>query len=170
MPTPRLLPPTRDTAKARVADVSDCDFDELVAKTGAALVAHLRTFDFGCISDLFNDAPIAIRVAAFQEDNMIDVARAAGRIGASYDGTGAAALNNLFYFLQAGLFVEFYHLTDELAWSPEVSRTVSAALDSFVANPRFNDATGDTGNVLTTVILVMNRPGVRAGYLSVVVN
>ena len=112
-PQPRRAQPIRrdgrrSVTRPTVAKAShQCDFEGLIAKRGEALVAHIRTMDFDCISDLFEGAPLRIRLAAFEETNMVVVARAALALAVAYDGfNDAADLNNLLYYLQAGVFVE----------------------------------------------------------------
>ena len=173
-----LRPPrplTRDAAQKPQGTSEShvvCDLDELVAKSGDAFVAHVYTMDFDCISELFDNAPIAIRTAAFREANVIHLAQATGA-AATDDGIGTLTLHKLFYFLQASRYVNYSlrNGSNDLGWSSVVQPTILAAVDSFVGSTRFrDDETGDTGNVITAVILVIDGPGDRARYLPVVVD
>ncbi len=138
-----------------------------VVRSGSALVEYIQFVSFGCISPLFSRAPEQIRAAAFQEENMIYVARATAQFATTYDGTNSLGIHNLYYFLRAG----YYNDSDEpfINWTDEVDRAVAEALDAFIENPHFYDTTGEHGYVLGQVFDAMDalgdgRTGSRGGY------
>ena len=170
----RAQPLRRDSRRSEteptVAKTShQCDLEGLVAQQGEALVAHIRAIDFDCISELFNRAPARVRLAAFQETNMVVVARAALTMVTAYDGFNhMPSLANLLYYLQAGVYVEFYQDTDELRWSSAVDEAKVAVIDAFVASSHFYNDNEATGIVAQRVFPLMDARGLRLQYLAAI--
>ena len=170
----RAQPLRRDSRRSEteptVAKTShQCDLEGLVAQQGEALVAHIRAIDFDCISELFNRAPARVRLAAFQETNMVVVARAALTMVTAYDGFNhMPSLANLLYYLQAGVYVEFYQDTDELRWSSAVDEAKVAVIDAFVASSHFYNDNEATGLVAQRVFPLMDARGLRLQYLAAI--
>ncbi len=76
-----------------------CDFNEFVVRSGTALVEFIQSESYECVSRLFNTATEQIRMAAFQQENMIYVAGATAQFATTYDGTDPQdRLSNLYYF------------------------------------------------------------------------
>ena len=101
-------------------------------------------------------------MAAFQQENMIYVARATAQFATTYDGTDSENLHNLYYFLRAGYYNEFYepHL---LNWTGEVDRAMAGALDAFIENAHFYDITRAHGRVLWELFAALDGLGNGSG-------
>ena len=149
-PPPRLL----SSAERRVLDIAldplhaprapsdECDDSAFATKKGDALVEHIRTTPFDCITPLFSESPS--RFAAFQKQNMIHVAKATVPLAVAYDGTNSDNIAELFLFLRIGFYVEFFD--GGLDWTePDdgVAAAVADALDAFKDNAHFYDETGE---------------------------
>ena len=140
-----------------------CDLNEFVVRSGTALVEFLQSESYECISELFNRATEQIRMAAFQQENMIYVAGATAQFATTYDGTDPQErLNNLYYFLRAGYYNETYdkHLIN---WTDEVDRAMAEALDAFIENAHFYDITTEHGYLLRNFFIAMDGLGPGSG-------
>ena len=141
-----------------------CDLNEFVVRSGSALVEFIQSESYECISPLFNRATEQIRMAAFQQENMIYVAGATAQFATTYDGTDPQErLRNLYYFLRAGYYNEFYyeHLIN---WTfEEVDRAMAEALDAFIENAHFYDITTEHGYLLRGFFIAMDGLGRGSG-------
>ena len=143
-----------------------CDLNEFVVRSGSALVEFIRSGNYECISPLFGNRTERIeriRMAAFQQENMIYVAGATAQFATTYDGTDPQdRLHNLYYFLRAGYYNEFYdeHLIN---WTDEVDRAMAGALDAFIENAHFYDTTGQHGYLLSEFFDSMDGLGAGSG-------
>ena len=103
-------------------------------------------------------------MTAFQQENMIYVAGATAQFATTYDGTDPQKrLSNLYYFLRAAYYNEFYddHLIN---WRfDEVDRAMAEALDAFIENAHFYDITNEHGYVLREVFDAMDGLGPGSG-------
>ena len=103
-------------------------------------------------------------MTAFQQENMIYVAGATAQFATTYDGTDSESrLNNLYYFLRAGYYNEFYdeHLIN---WTfEEVDRAMAEALDAFIENAHFYDITTEHGYLLREFFVAMDGLGRGSG-------
>ena len=104
-----------------------CDLNEFVVRSGSALVEFIQSESYECISPLFNRATEQIRMAAFQQENMIYVAGATAQFATTYDGTDPQErLNNLYYFLRAGYFNEFLVLSATFVWATMMDTRITS--------------------------------------------
>ncbi|MDE0365582.1 MAG: collagenase [Gammaproteobacteria bacterium] len=170
-PLPQLLDPADrlgfDLAKGIVRKSDHCDDDAFATKSGDALVAHIRSAPYECVSRLFTDAPGSVRFAALRARNMIDVARAAKPLADAYGGTNLTNLREIFLFLRAGYFVAFYE-GDDLDWAgqrEEIDAAIVAALNAFVDNAHFYAATDAHADVLGEAMACMDSSEQQARYL-----
>ena len=154
-------------SEANEVHVPLCDLNEFVVRSGTALVEFIQSEHYECISPLFGnrtDRIERIRMAAFQQENMIYVAGATAQFATTYDGTDPQErLNNLYYFLRAGYYNEFYdeHLIN---WTfEEVDRAMADALDAFIANAHFYDITTEHGYLLREFFDSMDGLGRGSG-------
>lgn len=172
---PRLLSPDErrvfDIAfshghSALVLSEAECDDEAFATKTGDNLVEHIRTTPSDCIGRLFSEA--ASRFAAFGKQNMIDVAQAAEPLAVDYDGTNSSNIGGLFYFLQAGFYVEF-HEGDDLDWSaPDevINAAVVGSLNAFTDNVHFYDETeAHCAHAMLSAVTLMDSARQGARYL-----
>ena len=152
----------------QVAAWQECGLDALVELSNAAFVARIRSLDPDCIGALFSDAPAALRYALLSEANMVAVANAAAGLASDYDGTNSQELDNFYYYLRAGFYVQFYE-SEMPRWSDAPGEATIAAIDAFVANVLFFEDEGDQhGSLLRTVFALMDAPNRRARYLSTI--
>ena len=150
-------------SEANELHVPLCDLNEFVVRSGSALVEFIQSESYECVSELFYRATEQIRMAAFQQENMIDVAGATAQFATTYDGTDPQdRLNNLYYFLRAGYYNEFYdeHLIN---WTDEVDRSMAEALDAFIENAHFYDTTTGHGYLLRNFFIAMDGFGAGSG-------
>ena len=153
-------------SEANEVHVPFCDLNEFVVRSGTALVEFIQSESYECINPLFGNRTERIeriRMAAFQQENMIYVAGATAQFATTYDGTDPQErLRNLYYFLQAGYYNEYYaeHLIN---WTDEVDRATAGALDAFIDNAHFYDTTGEHGGVLSQVFITMDNLGNGSG-------
>ncbi|MYJ73728.1 MAG: hypothetical protein F4089_00960, partial [Gammaproteobacteria bacterium] len=175
-PPPRLLDPkerrvfdvafSHGHAAHALSEEEECDDEAFATKTGDALVEHIRTTPFRCTDRLFSTA--ASRFAAFRKQNMIDVAEATTPLATAYDGTNSSNIRELFLFLRAGFFVEFYE-GDELDWSEpddDIAAAIVGALDAFTDNAHFYDETeAHCAHALSEAVTLMDSSVQNARYL-----
>ncbi len=172
-PSPRLLSPEQrrvfdvvlDPALAP-APVADCDDDAFATKTGADLVAHIRTTPYDCINRLFSKTPA--RFAAMRRQNVIDVAEATRLLAVDYDGTNESRIVEMFLFLRIGFYVNFGegHRLDWNAADEGIAAAVGGALDAFKDNDHFLDETeAHIDHALWEGVGLMGSSGLAAGYL-----
>ena len=152
--------------------LDDCDFQGLVTKTGEGLVEHIRSMSVDCVNRLFIghdfSAPESLIFATFQAPNQIVVAGAAARLlAATYDGTNASQLRQLFLYLRAGSYVRFSN-PKHFDREDEVTAALKEAIDAFVANERYYDESAEHASILANVHAAMDRPGLRVHYLSLI--
>ena len=150
--------------EANTLHILPCDLNEFVIRSGSALVEYIQSVYYGdCLNPLFGEATEQIRMAAFQQENMIYVAGATAQFATTYDGTDSENLWNLYYFLRAGYYNEFYdeHLIN---WTfVEVDRAMAEALDAFIENAHFYDITGEHGYLLYEFFIGMDGLGNGSG-------
>ncbi|MFB7509119.1 M9 family metallopeptidase N-terminal domain-containing protein, partial [Streptomyces broussonetiae] len=112
--TPRSKPATTGRAepKRAPAAVTSCTTADFAGRTGAALVAYIKTVDWHtCINPLF-DLTGANANAVFKESQMLAVANGFAGTAASYTGDDSGGLHELLYFLRAGYYVQSLHPAD----------------------------------------------------------
>ena len=165
-PKPFRIHPDPTRRERRVAAWHGCELEALLKLTGPALVAGIQDMEWNCISDLFSEAPAAIRYSLLSEANVVAVANAIVGLAGDYDGTGAWQLSKLYYYLQAGGYVQFYE-SDMPRWSDAPYEASLVAIDALVANALFFADEGDEhGGLVSVVFAVMDAPRRRGSYLS----
>ena len=170
-PVSRLPPFTSQSSAIDLiseTNILPCNSNEFAVRSGSALVEYIQSVSYECVSPLFYRATKQIRMAAFQEENMIYVARATARFATTYDGNDSSNLRNLYYFLRVGYYNDFYseHLIN---WTDKVDRAMVQALDAFIDNAHFYDITNEHGYVLREVFTSMDSlGGYRVRYLPTV--
>ena len=162
----RVFDVSLDWANAPVVLSDECDDGAFATRTGDALVEHIRNTPYDCINRLFSDA--ASRFAAFRKRNMVHVAEATMPLAVAYDGTNSGNIEELFLFLRAGFYVEFYE-GDELDWrapDDEITAAVAGALDAFKDNAHYYDETEDHfQGALGEATTLMDSAELQARYL-----
>lgn len=129
------------------AEADPCNgYDQFNNLTGAALYDFVRSADFACISELYSNND-ATAVAAYQPQNVIDVANFAKAQAASYDSSTGSEMLNLIYFLRGAFYIEYYN--DALTYAnSQPADALRDLLIAYTANPVFNDTSEMQGNTL----------------------
>lgn len=182
---PDVLPhtPHTRTKQRRTPNVSPsvpptdhvpCDVEGFATKSGQALSDHIRAMTYGCISNaLFDDAPLALRLAAFQMQDMIDVAQATIDLMAIYEGVNTNHLYSKHYlFLRIGYYNHSSH-ADAMDWSDRsnvavVTEAVAEAVDAFIESSHFLDHTDTHGETAWEIFAMLGGayfPDYLAGWL-----
>ena len=145
------------------ADDGPCEPRESDVRSGPALLAYLQSLPYDtCINPLF-DGPEDLRLAAFREETVIHVMQAAAALSTTYDGTNSTNLTAIYYFFRAAYYNDWYN--DDIDFSTDVDRAMIDALDEFIQNEHFHDATNEHGLVLTEVFVCLDSLGGRGrGY------
>ncbi|WP_394202111.1 collagenase [Shewanella waksmanii] len=129
------------------AEADPCNgYEQFNNLSGAALYDFVRSADFACISELYskNDATA---VAAYQAQNVIDVANFAKAQAATYDSSTGSEMLNLIYFLRGAFYIEYYN--NGLTYSHnQPANALRDLLIAYTANPVFNATTDMQGNTL----------------------
>ena len=169
LPKPKLLVPILNpsertqTSRPQSNAAADCDVDGYATKTGNALSEHIRSMTYGCMNNLFYDAPQSIRSAAFRTQNMLDMAQATTELMETYEGANPNHLFSKHYlFLRIGYYNRAYY-PNGVDWADGTSDTavgnaVSAAVGAFVQNDHFYDLTNAHGEPAWEVFSLMQYP------------
>ncbi|MDX1280407.1 collagenase [Shewanella colwelliana] len=129
------------------AEVDPCNgYSQFDGLTGQALYDFVRQAEFSCISELYskNDAT---SIAAYQAQNVIDVANLAKANAATYDSTSGSEMLNLFYFLRGAFYIEYYN--DGLTYNDTLpADALRDLLIEYSKNPAMSDTGAMQGNTL----------------------
>ena len=144
-----------DAPLDKAGPTGTCDLSALAAASAAELPDLVRTIDITCVSSLFylngiDAAPIV------NEAKMIAVATALQDSAASYAGDNGGSIQQLILFLRAGYYLQFYYAADIGAYGPALVAALRPALDTFIANPHFDDVNDDHGEVLTEFVILID--------------
>ena len=170
--TKRWRTPTR-SPYAPPLDHVECDVEGFATKSGRALSDHIRAMTYRCFDALFYDAPLRLRLDAFQMQDMIDVAQATIGIMETYEGANTDHLYSKHYlFLRIGYY-NYYTHANAMDWGAEpnftvVTEAVVEAVDAFVENGHFLDHTDTHGETAWEIFAMLEGRPFReylAGYL-----
>ena len=156
---PRVLPPIRESTEqdrldrlakpydSRVVaeqDDAPCDVQGFGERTGAALSELIRDTAYGCLNELFSDAPLSLRSRAFRRQNMVDVSASTVALMDAYEGKNTDHLySKHFLFLRIGFYNQ-YGDPDHFDWSDDRSAlvdVVNESVSAFLLNEHFFDYT-----------------------------
>ena len=132
------------TDKAITTSSSNCTSATLAALSGEAFVNYIIDNETSCLSFLFESTDAA---TLYSQTNFMSVANAATEKAATYD--GSQSLSNLFYYLRAGYYLEFYS-PDLVSINEAMLASVKEALVAFEKVNGFSTiATSNHGKLLT---------------------
>lgn len=168
----RPLPATRDHLRtdydrpmpARAK--GGCDVDSFASASGATLVSTVKGATTGCINQLFSVGG-AVGAQVFAESKMVTIANAIHADAASYPGNNDGRMLQLVMFMRAGYFVQWYN-PEVGDYGTALNTAIGAALNAFVANPRFGDVNEAHGEVLAEFVTLIDSAGQNAGHIGTV--
>ncbi len=138
------------------AETQCTDYNQFASLTGQALFDHVRSVDISCIYQLFDND--ATSVAAYQSQNVVDVANRALSIAASYDSRTGNEMLKLITFLRAAFYVEYYN--DSLTYTDSsVANAVTDVLVAYGTNPYFTDTSDMQAETLTEFFIAWGNTG-----------
>ena len=157
---PRVLPPIRESteqdridrlakpyvsrAVAEQDQDAPCDVQGFGERTGSALSELIRDTAYGCLNELFDDAPLSLRSRAFRRQNMVDVTASTVALMETYEGKNTDHLYSKHYlFLRIGFYNQ-YGDPDHFDWSGDRSAlvdVVNESVSAFLLNGHFFDYT-----------------------------
>ncbi|MFF2548808.1 collagenase [Kitasatospora sp. NPDC058063] len=160
-----LAPQALSGADAAAAAAQACTPADFAARTGADLVAFIRSSTPECIRGLYSSGGADPTI--FRQSRMLSVAAAFKDLAAGYTGDNSAGIQQLALYLQVGYYIQFYYPDAAGPYTGELTTAVRAALDAFFAGARWHDVTEGNGTVLRDVVWLTDSANVQAGYLGV---
>ncbi len=146
---------------------ANCDTAGYATKTGQALVDHILTQASECINDLYTAN--ATSFAAFQSANMVTVANGAAAMASTYSATnGPDTINNLYYFLRTGYYIQYYNSDNVPAYGSNVTNAVRQAIDNLVNNSDFYANSNQHGKNIRDAIILIDSAGENTRYIPMI--
>ncbi len=149
-----------DVATSTARSTTECSAPAFAALPTEAVAGFLESHDLTCLRDWLwtYDSDVAL---AMREDNLTAIANAATAASRTYNGTNDSGLHQLFYFLHAAAYHEFY---TPLEIGPNASEAIRDAVLEFSGSPHWNDKTDTARAILyewvVTVDGTNNAPSV----------
>lgn len=144
-----------------------CDPAEFAARTGAALVQHIRSSTLDCVNSLFTLTG-STATGAFREAQMVSVAYGLRDNATAYPGDNSTATGQLVLYLRAGYFVQWYNPDVVGSYGPTLRTAIQAALDTFYGNSRAFSVSEANGATLSEAVTLIDSAQENARYLWVV--
>ncbi|MBB5081759.1 collagenase [Nonomuraea endophytica] len=137
----------KDTPSLKASACSD----DIVGKTGAALVTAVKAADIRtCLNPLFDLTPADAR-RTFTESQMLTIARDLRATAGSYPGDNSTSVQQLIVFLRAGYY------TQANPYGPTLLSEVRGVFDTFFSSSRAYTNTDENGAVLKEAVwLIVN--------------
>ncbi|MFE2109124.1 collagenase [Kitasatospora sp. NPDC059463] len=145
--------------------VQSCTAADFAARTGADLVAFIRSSTPDCIKSLYSEGKADPSI--FQQSRMLSVAAALKDLAAGYTGDNSTGVAQLVKYLQVGYYIQFYYPAAAGPYTPALTAAVSSALDTLFAGTRWRDVTEDNGRVLKEVVWLTDSANLQARYAGV---
>ncbi|QHA02380.1 collagenase [Streptomyces broussonetiae] len=167
--TPRSKPATTGRAepKRAPAAVTSCTTADFAGRTGAALVAYIKTVDWHtCINPLF-DLTGANANAVFKESQMLAVANGFAGTAASYTGDDSGGLHELLYFLRAGYYVQSLHPADVGTYDSTLTSAVGSGFTTLFNSSHSNDVSAGNGDILEQAFVTSDSAQIQGSLLGV---
>ncbi|MFF7457704.1 collagenase [Kitasatospora sp. NPDC008115] len=142
-----------------------CTPADFAARTGADLVAFIKSSTVDCIKSLYSSG--SADPAIFKQSRMLSVATALKDAAAGYTGDNSAGITQLVKYLQVGYYIQFHYPVAAGAYTPALTDAVTSALDTLFAGTRWRDVTDDNGRVLKEVVWLTDSANVQAHYMGV---
>ncbi|GGQ60664.1 protease [Kitasatospora griseola] len=150
-----------------LAAAAACNVSDFTGKTGAALVAQIKSATVDCVNSLFllkgNDAKLA-----FNEAQMVSVANALRDVSAGYPGDDSTSATQIVLYLRAGYYVQWYNADVVGPYGANLKSAIEGGLDAFFAAPHSQDVTDANGATLGEAVTLIDSAAENARYLSVV--
>ena len=145
-------------------DDHDCTSLDIAVLTGSALVDYLVTHTItGCLRLFLWDFNQNL-AQVFTDANMQTVFLAVQDRVPAYDGTHNLGFHQLWYFVHAGYFHEFYE-TAVGPFNDETRNGLIAASRDFEQNSHIYDLSDEAADILGEWIIILDNPGVREHFI-----
>ncbi|MER6359758.1 collagenase [Kitasatospora sp. NPDC001527] len=163
----RLADPAEAGAPAQFKSlaVQSCTAADFAARTGADLVAFIKSSTPDCIKSLYSGGKADPSI--FQQSRMLSVAAALKDLAAGYTGDNSTGIAQLVKYLQVGYFIQFNYPAAAGPYTPALAAAVSSALDTLFAGTRWRDVTEDNGRILKEVVWLTDSANLQARYMGV---
>ncbi|MFJ1708467.1 collagenase [Kitasatospora sp. NPDC088346] len=168
---PRPAQPQPGGAKAAAAapasaGAQSCTPADFGSRSGADLVAFVKSSTTECVSTLYNITGTDAG-AVFKQQKMVTVANAFQALAPGYGGDNTTSILQLVLFLRAGYYVQSYNSGAVGTYDSTLANATRAALDAFFANPRRSDVSDANGAVLKEVLVLTDSANLQGTYLKV---
>ncbi|MFJ3230955.1 collagenase [Streptomyces sp. NPDC086787] len=163
---PPLSPAHPSARPSALSRAVSCTPDDFGGRTGAALVAFIRSSTPDCVNTLFAVTGTAAH-DVFRQAQMVTVADAFTRAAGTYRGDNTNNVWQLVLFLRAGYYAQFNNPSDVGPYGARLTRATTAGLDAFFARKHSRDVTAANGNVLGEVVILTDSANQQARYLDV---
>jgi microbial collagenase len=151
----------------RPAAITNCTTSDFSRRSGADLVAYIKTVDWSsCINPLFHLTGSDAH-AVFNQDQMIAVADGIAGAAGSYTGDDSGGLDELMYFMRAGYYVQYGDPEDVGTYDSSLRSAVETGFDALFAGSHANDVSAANGGVLEQAFVLTDSAQVQADYLDV---
>ena len=165
----RLAKPFVSRAIAEQHHDALCDVEGFGEKTGSALSELIRDTAYGCMNELFYDAPLSLRSKVFRRQNMVDVSKSTVAHMKAYEGKNTDHLYSKHYlFLRMGFYNQ-YEDPDHFDWSDDRSAlvdVVNESVSAFVLNEHFFDYTDTHSETAWEVFSMLDDLGWRTHWIT----
>lgn len=143
-----------------------CNVQSFITSNSDELIKEIKQQDYECIRPLYEgDRTLDLKI--FTNPHLTAVAKYLQEHAKSYDGKGDLGQTNLYAFLRAAYFAEFYN--PQLTLSPEIQKETKQALDAFVSNEHFYANSLMHGLLLEEVITTMDSARLQHVYVNTAV-
>ncbi|WP_211827325.1 collagenase [Kistimonas asteriae] len=146
---------------------STCSTSEIARLDGQRLTETIRKADLQCINGLFSATGSTSR-DLFHQNKMITVANAVYSYAQNYPGNNSQGMEQLFLYLRAGYYVQFYQKDTVGAYDIQLDTIIQYALDAFFANPKTFTVSDENGSVLGEAVTLIDSSVQNARYISIV--
>ncbi|MFB8237674.1 collagenase [Kitasatospora purpeofusca] len=149
-------------AKFKSLAVQSCTPADFAARTGADLVAFVKSSTTDCIKSLYSSG--GTDPSIFNQARMISVATALKGLAAGYTGDNSTGIAQLVKYLQVGYYIQFNYPAQAGPYTGELTTAVTGALDTLFAGTRWRDVTDSNGSVLKEVVWLTDSANVQSRY------
>ncbi|MER8184954.1 collagenase [Kitasatospora sp. NPDC094015] len=158
---PAAAPGARSALAAQTCTPADFG-----SRSGADLVAFLKSSTTDCVNTLFNVTGTDAG-AIFKQAKMVTVANAFQSLAGGYGGDNSSSILQLVLFLRAGYYVQSNNSGAVGGYDSTLTNATKAALDAFFAGGHWRDVTDANGTVLKEVLILTDSANLQGQYLKV---
>ncbi|WP_405005027.1 collagenase [Kitasatospora purpeofusca] len=161
----RLNDPAEASAPAKFKSlaVQSCTPADFAARTGADLVAFIKSSTVDCVKSLYSSG--SADPSIFQQSRMLSVAAALKDLAAGYAGDNSTGITQLVKYLQVGYYIQFNNPAQAGPYTGELTTAVTSALDTLLAGTRWRDVSDSNGSLLKEVVWLTDSANVQAHYI-----